>query len=110
MSSVEFVDDAAKWSKAMTHWRARGPGDLQNAMRGIEREYGIGYAQQWKLRYRKSSFKDIGIGLYTQIKEAYAAECERQERLLRHELEITKLKTGISHPAVVAASALVGEE
>ena len=40
MSSVECVQQAASWSRKLTQMRARGPGDTDNAMRGIERDYG----------------------------------------------------------------------
>jgi len=32
------------------------------------------------------------VGVYLRLRAAYQAECDRQERLLMHEIEITKAK------------------
>lgn len=109
MSDVAYIERAANWSKDLARMRARGPGDLENAMRGIERDYGIDYWTQWTLRYRPSRIKDIGVGIYNRLHAAYLAECERQARKLRHEAEITKAIAGPDHAAVRAAEALLGE-
>jgi hypothetical protein len=90
MSDVAFIDQAAGWSKDLTRLRARGPGDIENAMRSIERDYGIDYWTQWRLRYRKNNIRDIGVSIYMRLQAAYQAECERQMRKMRHEIEITK--------------------
>lgn len=110
MSEVAYLDDAARWSKDLTRMRARGPGDTENAMRAIEREYGVDYWTQWRLRYRKSALKDIGVTAYMKIRDAYQAECERQMRKLRNEIKITEEIAGSDHPLVAQAQALVGEE
>jgi hypothetical protein len=89
--------------------KARGPGDTENAMRQIEREYGIDYGVIWKLRYRRNAVKDIGVSIYMQLQAAYQTECDRQMRKLRNDIAATKEITGPDCPAVRAATALVGE-
>jgi hypothetical protein len=110
MSDAAFVDQAAKWTRDLAQMRSRGPGDLENSMRSIEREYGVDYWAQWSLRYRRDRFKDIGIGLFLKIKCAWEAERERQLRRLQHDIEITKKIAGDDHAAVRAAEALVRAE
>ena len=106
MSDAAFVDQAADWSKKLTSREARGPGDLENAMRRIETRYGIPFSVQWSLRYRKP--KGILSGTFARIRAAYAAECERQVRRLEHEIAITKAITGPDHSAVHESEAVVG--
>lgn len=108
MSAVEFVERAAWWSRELTRFRARGPGDLENAMRAIERDYGIEYWTLWRLRYRRGDIKALCVSVYARLQAAYQNECERQRRRLEIELQITKAKAPHS-PAVVEAEALVGE-
>ena len=107
MSSVAYVEQAATWTRKLTQMRARGPGDTDNAMRSIERDYGIAHSTLWGLRYRPDRYRSIGAEIYARISAAYAAECERQVRKLAHEIEITKAITGASHASVRAAEALV---
>ncbi len=109
MSESAYVEEAAGWSKALSHMRSRGPGDLENAMRSIEREYGVDYWVQWRLRYRMSAIKDIGVSTYMRLRAAYQAECARQVRKLEHEICITEKIAGADCAAVRAAKALVGE-
>lgn len=109
MSDVAYLDNAEHWTKDMTRMKARGPGDTENAMRAIEREYGIDYWTMWRLRYRRSAVRDIGITIYSKIEAAYRAECERQLRRLQHEIEITEAIAGADSNAVRAAKAVVGE-
>ena len=89
--------------------RARGPGDTENAMRSIERDYGVDYWILWRLRYRKSALRDIGVTAYMGLKAAYQAECERQMRKLKNEIARTEEISGPSGTAVRSAKALVGE-
>lgn len=107
MSSVAFVEQAAWWSRELTRFRARGPGDLENAMRAIERDYAIDYWTTWRLRYRLSQVKDIGVTVYHRLQVAYRTEVERQQRKLELELECTRAIVGPDHPAVASAAALV---
>ena len=108
MASLDSVEQAARWSRDLTQMRSRGPGDLENAMRTIEREYGIDYWTQWTLRYRRSRLRDIGHNLYLKLSAAYQAECAKQERRFKHEREIAKQIAGPNHAAVRAADAVVG--
>lgn len=110
MSNVDTINQAAKWSRDLSQMRARGPGDLENAMRSIERDYGIDYWFQWSLRYRARRLKDIGHSVFQKLRAAHEAECARQMRRLQHDIEITKAITGADCPAVRAAEALVRED
>ena len=84
--SVAYLDMAARWSRDLTQMRSRGPGDIENAMRAIERDYGVDYWVQWRLRYRKSALRDIGVSVFVALQNAYRAECERQIRKLQDEI------------------------
>lgn len=106
MSDVAYLEEAARWSKDLTRMKSRGPGDTDNAMRAIEREYGIDYWHIWKLRYRFSSLNDIGVSVYMKLQAAYRAECERQLRKLQHEITVTE-DVSADSAAVRSAKALV---
>ena len=109
MSDTAYLDQAAIWSKDLTRMKARGPGDTENAMRRIEREYGIDYGFLWSLRYRRDRLRTISISVYEGIRAAYRAECERQMRKLENEIIKTEQVTGPDNAAVRAAKALVGK-
>ena len=100
--------EARQWANALLRRETRGPGDQENAMRRLEHRYGIAWRTFWTLRYRPPG--DVLKGVYDRLRAAYMAECGRQERLLRHEIEITRLKAGPDAAAVCAAEALAGEE
>jgi hypothetical protein len=87
--------------------KARGPGDTENAMRQIEREYGIDYGFLWSLRYRRDRLRTISISVYERIATAYRSECERQMRKLQNEIVKTEQTTGPHSAVVHAAKALV---
>jgi hypothetical protein len=109
MSDAAYLDQAAMWSKDLTRMKARGPGDTENAMRQIEREYGIDYGFLWSLRYRRERLRIISVSAYETIRAAYRAECERQMRKLEHELKRTEEITGPDSNAVRAAKALLSK-
>src|ERR1700730_42986 len=109
MSDAAYLDQAATWSKDLTRMKARGPGDTENAMRRVEREYGIDYGFLWSLRYRRERLRTISTSVYEGIRAAYRAECERQMRKLENELTITEKITGPDSPAVRAAKIIAGE-
>jgi hypothetical protein len=109
MSDAAFLDQAATWSKDLTRMKSRGPGDTQNAMRSIEREYGIDYGFLWSLRYRRDQLKIISVSVYETIRAAYREECSKQMRKLKHEIRITEEIAGADCDAVRAAKAVVGE-
>ncbi len=107
MSTVEYVDRAVWWSKELTRLRARGPGDIENAMRSLERDYGIDYWAIWRLRYRRGQIKDIGISIYARLEAAYYRECERQRAKLAREIAATKLVAGVDDAVVCAAETVL---
>lgn len=106
--SAALVEEARLKARWLTQREARGPGDIENAMRRIEARYGVPYALLWALRYRPP--KDMLVSPYVRLCNAYEAECTRQRRLLDHEESITKAKTGIGAALVRAARALAGED
>jgi hypothetical protein len=110
MSDAAYLDQAAAWSKDLTRMKARGPGDTENAMRKIEREYGIDYGFLWSLRYRRDRLRTISISVYEGIRAAYRAECAAQMRKLEHDIAKTEAITGPDSHAVRAAKALLGKE
>lgn len=107
MTDAAYVDQAAEWAKALTRAESRGPGDLENAWRRLEARYGVSPNTFWSLRYRRP--KDIAVSVFVRLRAAYQAECERQMRRLKHELEITRAIAGPDNSAVVAAEAVVRE-
>ena len=104
MSSA--VQQAQKWANALVLRESRGPGDMPNAMDRLERRYGVARGLLWALRYRPP--KDILVGAYLSVRNAYLADCQRQKRLLEHEIEITKATYGDT-AEVEKAEALVRE-
>lgn len=108
MSDAAFIDEAVEWSKKLTRMKSRGPGDVDNAMRRIESDYGVDYWTIWQLRYTRHRIKSIGTGAYMRLKYAYEAERQRQRRLLSDDIETTERITGPDHPAVAASKAVVG--
>jgi hypothetical protein len=105
MSDAAFVEQASAWARDLTNRESRGPGDIENAWRRLEARYGIPTSVFWSLRYRKP--KGVFVGVYSRLHAAYLAECERQKRLLEHDIEVTKKIAGPAHAAVVAAEAVV---
>ena len=99
--------DARAWANELVRREARGPGDMENAMRRLESRYGIPWRVFWSLRYRPPA--DVLTGLFFKLRDAYHAECDRQMRILEHEIEITKIIAGPDAPAVRSALALVDE-
>ena len=110
MSDAAYLDQAAAWSKDLTRMKARGPGDTENAMRQIERQYGVDYGFLWSLRYRRERLRTISISVYESIRAAYRAECELQMRKLQNDIKRTEQITGPDHHSVVATKALLGKE
>ena len=109
LSDAVYIDQAAQWSRDLTRMKARGPGDTENAMRQIEREYGVDYGYLWSLRYRRDRLRIISHSIYERLAAAYQAECSRQIRKLRHEIEVTEKVAGADCAAVHAAKALLDE-
>lgn len=107
LTAVAYVERAARLSRDLTRMKARGPGDTDNAMRAIERDYGIDYWTIWRLRYAAARLKDIPASIYARIEAAYIAECERQARRLNHEIAVARL---VAPSAVDAADLVAGDE
>lgn len=106
MSDV-FVSNAQEWANELVRRESRGPGDYENAMRRLESRYGIPWQTFWRLRHGR--LKDVYVSTYVRLQAAYQAECERQMRLLAHEIEIAKAR-GLTGSSVVAkAEALIDE-
>jgi len=110
MSDAAYLDQAVQWSRDLTRMKARGPGDTENAMRQIEREYGIDYGFLWSLRYRRERLRIISISVYESIKAAYRTECARQMRKLENDLARTEKIVGPNSNAVRTAKAILGSE
>ena len=108
MSSAAFVEDASRWARALVSSESRGPGDLDNAMRRVERRHGIPYRTLWGLRYRQP--KDMLTSVYFALQAAYDAERARQLRALQHEIEIEKAAGRASSNSVRAAQALLDSD
>jgi hypothetical protein len=109
MSDAAYLDQAALWSKDLTRMKTRGPGDTENAMRSIEREYGIDYGFLWSLRYRRDRLKIISVSVYEAIRAAYRAECQRQMRKLKNDIRRTEEVAGPDCDVVHEAKAMLGE-
>ena len=71
MSDAAYLDQAADWSKHLTRMKTRGPGDTENAMRSVAREYGLDYGFLWSLRYRRDRLRIISVSVYETIRAAY---------------------------------------
>lgn len=109
MSDVALLNEAAGISRELTRMRARGPGDVENAMRQIESEYGIEYGFLWSLRYRLDRLKFISASTLNRIRAAYQAERERQIRKAAYEYKLTKEQTGVANDFMDSVAALVAE-
>jgi len=105
---VNTVEQSALWARELTRREARGPGDIESAWHRLQARYGVPFRTFWALRYRPP--KTIAADLYLRLCAAYQAECDRQMRKLRHELEITKATAGAAAASVVAAAAVVDSD
>lgn len=101
------VEQAAKFAAGLVRLKARGPGDVPNAMRSVEREYGVGYSVMWGLRYRRDRVKDVAASVFFRLRDAYEAECSKQIRKLEHESYVARQIAGPSDPAADEADAVV---
>jgi len=88
MTSEVLMGDARKWADEIVMREYHGPGQMERAMDNASRKTGIDRYVFWQLRYRKPN--DILVSVYFRLKQAYELECERQERLLEHEISIRK--------------------
>ena len=88
------VAEAREWSSWLVQRELRGNGDLPNAMRRIERRYGIPFGVLHSLRYRPP--KDILLSLYEKIRDAYLVDLERQKNALIHEAALVRAAIRVS--------------
>lgn len=58
---------AAEIHREMVQREARGPGDLENAMRRLEAKYGLSYWWQWNLRYKRPERVEPGFAQRLQL-------------------------------------------
>lgn len=107
-AKILCVAEARSWASELVRRESKGPGDMENAMHRLEAKHGIPWRVFWALRYRPPT--DLFVRVYLQIQSAYVSECERQERLLRHEIEITKATLGPHSVAVRKAEAVLGKK
>lgn len=89
IEQMSAVDTAADYVERLVG-REAGGGDIDDAMRRIEAKIGVNYWTLWALRYRRP--KTIAADLFSQIRGAYLALCEREVAKLTHELAVEKAK------------------
>lgn len=99
--SDAYISDARRWASELVQRESRGHGDQENAMRRLEARYGIPWRTLHNLKYRPPT--DIFVSVYMRLRAAYLSECERQMRLLNHEIEIAKAKGLADTPSVASA-------
>jgi hypothetical protein len=105
-SEMSGADQARTWANDLVKRESRGPGDMENSMRRLETKYGIPWRTFWELRYRPP--KDVMHGVWERLRQAHLAECDRQMRLMQHEIELTKATKPEAH-SVASAQAYVDE-
>lgn len=106
--SDAYVAEARDWSRKIVNAEmGRGAPTLDEAMQRASMRHGIDHGVFWGLRYRPP--QDILTSIYFRLKAAYEAEVARQERLLRHEMEMAEAAgVAVNHPAMGAAKAALG--
>lgn len=91
MSQKSFEDEKVttgtlEMHRAMVAREARGPGDIENAMRRIESRYGLEFWTQWGWRYRPpTEIKDRS--LIERVRQAYL---DMMVRSVRRDLQALK--------------------
>lgn len=108
MRAAAYVEEAAKMSRDLVNRESRGAGDTDNAMRRVERKWGVPYSLLWGLRYRRP--KDITVGNWLSVRQAWEAQREEQIKRFEHERAITQAKGWLSTALVSAADALAGAQ
>lgn len=105
---VSHIAEAQEWANTLIRRESRGPGDLPNAMRRLEARYGIPWRTFWSLRYRPP--EDILTGIYFRLHQAFQLECQRQKRLIEHEIKMAEA-AGLPVADIAAKTrALVADE
>lgn len=80
--------EARRIVNELLHMESRGPGDMESAMRRLANRYGLPWRVFWTVKYRQP--RDLLCGVMAKLREAHAAECQRQMERLKHELEIVR--------------------
>lgn len=101
--SVALIEDCRRMASQMVARETRGHGDTDNAMRRFAARHGVPHSLLWRLRYRPPL--DIGAALMSKLVEAYGAECERQRKIIDHEIYVQS-KTGPASALLRSAAAL----
>lgn len=110
LTAEAYLDRAAEWAGFLV--RATGlpvKADPYSAVaRTVKQRTGasVPASKIYSLCRRRSSLKEIGAHIHDALRAAYTAECERQRKLLEHEIAIAKA-TGTSQVLVDEAEALV---
>ncbi len=81
-------DEARRLVNELLRLESRGAGDRENAMKRLGNRYGLPWRVFWTIKYRQP--KDLLCGVMGKLREAHAAECQRQIKRLRHELTIAQ--------------------
>jgi hypothetical protein len=100
MSSVDLAIDYAR--KAV-QTEARGPGDLEDAMRRLEATTGVGYWTWWGLWNKRRKLVDHD--LFQRVRGAYLDLCKRQLSKAQHVLAIEAAKGSADDLQDLAAEA-----
>lgn len=92
---VEKVDEmngavTAEYLDKMVSREATRIGSKELATEKICRDYGFTPAQIKHIRGRRA--KDIKLSLFQRVRHSYLDYCERQVRLLQHEIAVEKAK------------------
>jgi hypothetical protein len=108
IGAMSSVDAAADYASRLIEHEAHGA-DVEDTMRRIEAKYGIGYSTLWSLRYRRP--KAVSVDLFTRLRGAYLAACERQLANLQHEIAVERARCGhdVDQDLVEEAEALVAK-
>jgi len=109
--SETYVHEAQRWASALLEREHRGPGDtLDAAMWRAQQKWGIDHSTFWALRYRPP--REIFTSVYMRLRQAYEAECVRQEARLQHELMLAKAVglNAATSPVVAEAQAFLRKE
>ncbi|WP_457797606.1 hypothetical protein [Methylocystis sp. S23] len=99
------VSEAREWARFLVTRESRGFGDHDNAIRRLCNRYeGLTPSMISNLLYRPPS--DMLVSKYLSLRQAFIAECERQENALRHDREMAEAKSLFGKAFVSAGSAL----
>ena len=88
-SDLSAITEAKRLVDELLRLESRGVGDRENAMRRLGNRYGLPWRTFWNIKYRDQ--KDVFVGVLRRLQEAHRAECGRQIKRLRHEIQISEL-------------------